>query len=136
MASYGLAPDAKAYSTLIRAYASNNRAEKAVALFEAMREDGVRPCQFAYRDAVCCFVRLQRLEDALALYNETVRSKAAACGSTCRCLKRACQKRGWTGLADQIIQDTACGEKAELVLDAPSDATTECGGGAEGSESE
>ncbi|CAK0876043.1 unnamed protein product [Prorocentrum cordatum] len=136
MSSYGLVRDAKAYSTLIRAYASNNRAEEAVALFAAMREDGVRPGRFAYHDAVCCLVRLQRLEDAIALYNEMVRSKVPACGSTCQCLGHACQKRGWTGLADQIIRDIAFGEKTELVLDAPSDASTACGDGAEGSESE
>lgn len=136
MPSYGLAPDAKAYSTLIRAYASNNRAQEALALFEAMREEGVKPTRFAYHDAVCCSVKLQRLEDAIALYNEMVRSKVSACGSTCQCLSHACRKRGWTDIADQIIEDIARGERSELVMDSPSDASTEFKDDAAGSESD
>ncbi|CAK0864551.1 unnamed protein product, partial [Prorocentrum cordatum] len=136
MPSFGLAPDAKAYSTLIRAYASNNRAREALALFESMREEDVKPNRFAYHDAVCCSVKLQRLEDAIALYNEMIRSKVPACGSTCQCLSHACRKRGWTDIADQIIEDLARGEKAELVMDAPSDASTEFKDDAAGSESD
>jgi len=136
MSSYGLVRDAKAYSTLIRAYASNNRAREALALFESMREEDVKPNRFAYHDAVCCSVKLQRLEDAIALYNEMIRSKVPACGSTCQCLSHACRKRGWTDIADQIIEDLARGEKAELVMDAPSDASTEFKDDAAGSESD
>lgn len=136
MPSYGLVPDAKAYGILIRAYASSGKAEEAVALFGSMRENGVKPGRFAYHDAVCCSVKLQRLEDAIAVYNEMVRSKVPACGSTCQCLSHACQKRGWTEIADQIIQDIASGEKTELVIDAPSDASTEFRDDAAGSESD
>lgn len=136
MPSYGLAPDAKAYSILIRAYASNNRAQDAVVLFESMREEGVRPTRFAYHDAVCCSVKLQRFEDAIALYNEMIRSKVPACGSTCQCLSHACRKRGWADIADQIIEDIARGEKTELVMDSPSDASTEFREDAAGSESD
>jgi pentatricopeptide repeat protein len=137
MPSFGLAPDAKAYSTLIRAYASNNRAQEAMALFESMREAGVKPTRFAYHDAVCCSVKLQKLEEAITLYNEMVRSRVAACGSTCQCLSHACRKRGWTDIADQIIEDMARGEKTLLATEAPpSDASTEFRDDAAGSESD
>jgi len=122
---YGLAPNANTYGILIRTYASSNMAKEAVDLFWLMRQEDVEPSRHAYHDAVRCCVKLQRLEDAIAVYNNMIRARVLPRDVTCQCLSQACHKRGWFKVADEIAQDSARVKHTEISLGDFSEVSTE-----------
>jgi len=105
MPEHALVPNGKTYGALIKACTSTGKIKEAVDLFDSMREAGIDPNQFAYHDAIQSCVRLCRIGKAITLYRDMIQSNVSPCDKTYVYLGKECQKRGWTKIADQILQD-------------------------------
>lgn len=125
MPHYGLAPNANTYGILIRIYASGNMAKEAVDLFWLLRQEEVELSRHTYHDVIHCCVELQRIEDAVAVYDKMVRTSVLPRDITRQCLSQACRNRGWSRVADEIAQDSACVKKTEMTFDGFSEVSTE-----------
>jgi len=113
MPEHALVPNGKTYGALIKACSSTGKMKEAVDLFGSMREAGIEPNQFAYHDAIQSCVRMRRIGKAVTLYGDMPRAKVSPCDKTYAYLGKECQKRGWTQIADQILQAGADSKAAQ-----------------------
>jgi pentatricopeptide repeat protein len=105
MSGYGLVPIGKTYGALIGVCTDAKRPEEALHFFESMRAAGFEPNCFAVRDAITCYCRLGKLEEAYELYKGMVRIRKIPCGSTYAYILEACQKKKCPWIADRIQAD-------------------------------
>mmetsp|Transcript_101329 Transcript_101329/g.286929 ORF Transcript_101329/g.286929 Transcript_101329/m.286929 type:complete len:221 (-) Transcript_101329:129-791(-) len=102
MADHAVAPNARSYGTMIRVYACSDQFEKAITIFDSMREQSFEPDRFAYHHAIYACSMIQRVEYAVELYRDAVQAKVPLCTSTCVILRRACLDVGWKCLASKF----------------------------------
>merc|ERR1719356_17596 len=113
MPAHALVPNGKTYGALIKACTSTGKMKEAVDLFGSMRGAGIKPNQFAYHDAIQSCVRMRKIGKAIALYRDMVQANVSPCDKTYVYLGKECQKRGWTKIADQILQAGADSKAAQ-----------------------
>jgi len=113
MPEHGLVPNGKTYGALIKACSSTGKMKEAVDLFGSMREAGIEPNHFAYHDAIQSCVRTRRIGKAITLYGDMIQANVSPCDKTYVYLGKECQKRGWTKIADQILQAGADSKAAQ-----------------------
>jgi pentatricopeptide repeat protein len=112
MSDRALEPNGKTYGIMIRVYSSSNELEEALALFETMRDRRMKPNRFEYDYGIRFCIALERISHAVELYKDMVQANMSLCVDTRILLSRACQKVGWSDLADKLTSDLgACRRK-------------------------
>lgn len=101
----GLVLASRTYRAMIRASATAGRTADALDLFESMQAERMDPDMNTYYDAICCYIKVDRLETAVSLYKELAEASMPACSMTYTHLSNACRKRGWTEMATRISED-------------------------------
>mmetsp|Transcript_93625 Transcript_93625/g.264728 ORF Transcript_93625/g.264728 Transcript_93625/m.264728 type:complete len:437 (+) Transcript_93625:123-1433(+) len=112
-----VAPNAASFCIMIRVYSVSGQPEKAITIFEAMREQSLEADRASYHYAIRSCIMLQRVEYAVELYKEAAQANVPLCASTYAILTRACKDVGWKCLASKLEmewtrQQPACMEKA------------------------
>ncbi|CAK0830794.1 unnamed protein product [Prorocentrum cordatum] len=93
------------HRAMIRACTTAGRSADALDLFESMQAELMDHDMSAYYDAIRCYVKVERLEAAVALYKELAEASMPACRATYAVLRDACRKRGWAEMASRISRD-------------------------------
>jgi len=102
MADHEVAPIAKIYGIMVKVYSFSCQFGKAIAVFDAMREQSFEPDRCSYHHAIRSCVASGRVEYAVELYRDAVQAKVCLFTSTCGILRRACSDGGWKCLASKF----------------------------------
>jgi len=121
MANHAVAPNARSYAVMIKVYLFSGQFDKAIAIFDAMRELSFEPDRYAYHYTIRSCIMLQRVDYAVKLYEDSVQAKVPLCTNTYVNLTRACKDIGWTGMASKLKIDfknqrTALMKEAEALI--------------------
>ncbi|CAK0885513.1 unnamed protein product [Prorocentrum cordatum] len=95
MADHAVAPNARSYGIMIRVYSYCGQFEKAIAIFDAMREQSFEPNRFAYHHTIHACIMSERVQYAVQLYNDSVQTQMPLCARTYVMLSRACRDIGF-----------------------------------------
>lgn len=99
---------------MIRVYACSDQFEKAITIFDSIREQSFEPDRFAYHHTIRACIMSQRVEYAVKLYKDAVQAKVPLAISTYVILSRACKDMGWKCLASKFEMELASQRTASM----------------------